>query len=197
MRELLGPTEQALGLSDAVDLGQRLRKSVYMVPLAASVATAMVLFGHFGYMKYQEKAYNRRIDELSSEIKAIKAKVAESDGLVKQSSELREKISLARRKINFLDTEADREMTRLLESLGGLASALTDSVFLTTVVVEPSGAYRLTGETFDVQGFGHYLTALQKQPAFQSSTVQKLEKGESSGSLLQFEMRLTPQPEDP
>jgi len=165
------------------------------VPLVASVATSLVLFGHFGYMKYQEKAYNRRIEELNDEIKTIKARVAESDSLVKQSGELREKLALARRKFEFLTTEGDREITRLIDGLQGLAAALTDSIILTKVLVEPAGDYLLTGTTFDAHGFGRYLTGLQAQPAFQTSTLRILKRPDAPGAPLQFEVRLTPRPE--
>ncbi|MFP4447019.1 MAG: hypothetical protein ACLFPD_12320, partial [Desulfosudaceae bacterium] len=133
VRDMLGRRERALGINDKEEVVQRLKKSAYLAPLVTSVFMAMLLLGHYGYMKHREKVYKTRIDEFGAELKERKAKIAEYDKLIQEDNELREKIEFAEKRLAYITGQSNTDLSRLIECLQGIADAVSESIVLSKV----------------------------------------------------------------
>ena len=191
VRELLGRREQALGINDTVELLQRLKKSAYIAPLATAMAMALLLFGHYGYMQYQEGVYKVRIRELSGELKERKAEIAEYDSLIREDEQLQEKIAFAEKKLAFVSGRADKELDHIIDCLGGIAAAVSDRIVLSGITQNGADTYTVIGTAFDPGGISRFSNNLQDMVWCESAVLRKLEKAGQPSRRLLFELTVT------
>ncbi len=191
IRELLGRRERVLGIDDSVELRQRVKKSAYIAPLATSMAMALLLLGHYGYMRHQEGMYKDRIRELSTELKERKVKIAEYDGLIREDEQIKEKVAFAGKRLTFISGQADKDLSRIIDCLGGIAAAVSDSIVLSGIAQNGSGTCIVTGTAFDLGGIGRFTSGLQAMAWCESAVLRKLEKVGNPSPLLVFELTVT------
>ncbi len=188
VRERLGRGERALGIDDEVSLSQRLRKSAYLFPVAVTALTIIALFGHYGFMRYKETSYRKRIATMNGEIKERKAKIAEYEKLIKEEQTVGKKIDEAKRRLAYVSGQADGELRKIVAAIRGVGAAVSDRVVLSSIAGTPDGGYLVTGGAAGQGAVGRFTTALQRQGWCRSAVLQKAERGESDDGFLTFEI---------
>lgn len=189
VRELQGRHARQAGINDRMPLVPRLKQSVYLAPLATAVVLGVLLAGHYQYMKHQDRVYKARISTLKTELKARKAEIAKYDNLIQQQDALRKEIEMTRKRLAYIEGQADRQLDHLIACIGGLAEALSDQIVLKAILQDGAATYTVTGSAFDLEALGIYATQLQEAAWCEAAVLRKLEKG-ADGQRLDFEMTL-------
>ncbi|GAB6096252.1 hypothetical protein JCM14469_25050 [Desulfatiferula olefinivorans] len=189
VRELLGRRERSLGIDDREDPVQKLKKSAYIIPLATSLFMAVLLFVHYGYMKHKEDVYETQIKTLKAQLSERKAAVAEYQALLREDRELEEQIEFMERKLAFVRGKADDDVSDLIDSLDGMADAVTRQVMLAGIVQNSPTEFTVTGSTFDLSGISGYTAELQKRPWCVAAELVSLKAAD--GGRHSFELKVT------
>ncbi len=175
VRELMGQDGRAIGITDVVPLGPRLRKSAYLMPLAVTVLLALSLFGHYGYMKVQKERYKVQAKELAARVKEKKSGHDAYEQAKKEEERLGREIRLTRRKIDFVRGGSDDNLKRLAWVLASLA-ALPDEMTLGGLE-EKGGVFVLSGSSNSLEALGGYANALQKLDWCRAAELKNIESG--------------------
>lgn len=193
VRELAGRAERVMGIDDSEDLLERLKKSAYLVPLVTSMAMAVLLFGHYEYMKYKEKDYKAQIAELGEDLKERKARIAEYEQLIQKDNTLKKGIEFAGKRLDYITTEADKDIVRIVRCLKGIGAAVSASVVLDGIVQDDKdGTYTVTGTSSDMIGVSRFFFDLQNMRWCESAALSKMEKKGGEDDLVQFEVKVKP-----
>ncbi len=188
VRELIGRGGRELGIDDSVAMGQRLKKSAYLFPVAVTALAISLLFGHYGYMRYQEASYKKRIEKLKDEVKERKARVADYEQLIKQEEAVRKEISVARRRLDFITNRSDKDVSGIIAAIRGIGGAVSDRVVLSSIARESGGDYLVIGGAAGQGAVGRFMAALQRQRWCASAILKKAERGEADKAFLRFEI---------
>lgn len=180
IRELMGGKGQSIGISDLVPLGPKLRKSVYLMPLAATVLLALFLLGHYGYMKNQKQRYKAQATELAEKVKKKKSGHAAYDKAKNEVARLRGAINLTKRKIKFVRGGSDDSLRHLNQVLSALTT-LPDEITLDGMEQKPEG-FMLFGSSQSLEILGDFALALQGYDWCQAVEIQTIE-GQGNGPL--------------
>lgn len=185
-RELLGGDSRLIGVTDAVALVPRLKKSAYILPLAVTVLLALSLFAHYGFMKIQKKRHKIQTKELAAKLKVKQARHNAFDQAEKNLISLQQEISLTKRKIAFVQGGADDNLSRLDQVLASLAE-LPDEMTLESIKQEGKN-YLLTGSTGTVEVVGDYSVRLQDHNWCRAVALKSIES--SGDGLLHFKIEI-------
>lgn len=186
VRELIGADNRLIGITDAIALVPRLKKSAYIMPLAVTILLALSLFGHYGFMKMQKKRHKKQTKELAAKLKVKQGRHNAYDQAKKKLTELRTKISLTKQKIAFVKGGADENLTHLDQVLASLAD-LPDEMTLESIKQEGKN-YLLTGSSGTVEVVGDYSVRLQEHDWCEAVAVKDI-AGNGDG-LLHFEVEM-------
>lgn len=186
VRELKGRQERQAGIDDRVPLMPRLKRSVYLVPLATAAVLVVLLSGHYQFMRYQERHYKERIVTLKEEAKRRKAEVDRYENLLTESNALKKEIEQAKKRLKYIQGQADDNLAHLITCLEGLAAALPGPIVLHRVSQEGL-RYKVVGSAFVLEAVGSFATRLQEEPWCEAAVIEKLEKG-PDGRGLAFEL---------
>ena len=186
VRELMNSASRTIGITDAIPLVPRLKKSAYLMPLAVTVLLSLSLFGHYGLMKMQKKTYKAQTKELSSKVKTMQDKQNAYDQAKEESDELRSRISLTKRKIDFVKGGSDENLIHLGRILASLAE-LPDEMTLESVRQE-GGKYLLNGSSEALEVVGNFSVHLQEYDWCRAVAIKIIEvKG---SGLLHFQIEM-------
>ncbi len=194
VRELLGGRERVMGIDDRIDPILRMKKSAYLAPLATAVILALLLLGHYGFMKHKEGVYKERIQALGAELKSRKADIAAYEGLLRENQQLQERISFARRRLKFISGRGDAELDHAIQCLTGIAESVCDRIVLSEVRQVGADAYSVAGRALNLAAISRLTANLQKKSWCESAVLVKVE-GEAAA--LKFELTVTGRREAP
>jgi Tfp pilus assembly protein PilN len=189
VRELQGRQARQAGIDDRMPLVPRLKQSVYLAPLATALVLGVLLAGHYQFMKHQDRVYKTRITTLKADLKTRQAEIAKYEDLIKEQDALRKEIEMAKKRLAYIEGQADEQLDHLIACIAGLADALSDQIVLKAILQNGSDTYTVTGSAFDLDALGVYATRLQETAWCEAAVLQKLEKGDD-GQRLDFEMTL-------
>lgn len=175
MRELSGRAAQRVGVNDRVALALRLKNSVYIAPLATVMVMAVLLLGHYVWMKHKDEAYRARIETLTAEVKQRKAEVAQYEALIKESDRTLEQIAFAEKRIAFMEGEANQVLNRVIDALSGIAHAVDDGVVLTSVAQQADGTtYEIYGTARDLAVVSSLAERLQEESWCEAAVLRSM-----------------------
>ena len=194
VREALGGRERVMGIDDRIDPIVRLKKSAYLAPLATAVVLALLLLGHYGFMKHKESIYKTRIQELGAELKARKADIATYDGLLREKQQLEERIAFAQRRLKFIAGSGDDELDQAIRCLQGIAASVGERIVLSEVRQADADRYRVTGKALELAAVSRFTEHLQEKSWCESAMLVRLE--DDAGALT-FELTVTGRREAP
>jgi hypothetical protein len=191
VRELSGRRNRRIGINDREPVIPKLKKSVYMAPLATTVVVLILLFGHYQYMKHKEAVYKDRIGELTGELKTRKSEIAKYEELIKEADRLKEEISFARSKIAFIRGRADTDLGHIIKCLDAIAVAVSNSIVLTSITQNELDRYTVTGWGADLRSVGDLAKGLQQKDWCASVVMKRLEKMPNKPLELEFEFTVS------
>jgi hypothetical protein len=193
LREVRGGRERLIGISDREALVPRLKKSAYIMPLVATGVFAILLGGHYLFMKHQDSVYRMRIEELNKEMQSRKSQISKYDSLLAELKKLEAEIAFTEKKIVFFNKEADKEIMHVIACLRGIGAAVPENVVLLTVAHDGAGwEFVISGQCFDQKEIGLFASALQKNSWCESAVIRKIEADGQSGAL-KFELAVKTQ----
>jgi hypothetical protein len=171
----------------------RLKKSAYIMPLVATGVFAILLGGHYLFMKHQDSVYRMRIEELNKEMQSRKSQISKYDSLLAELKKLEAEIAFTEKKIVFFNKEADKEIMHVIACLRGIGAAVPENVVLLTVAHDGAGwEFVISGQCFDQKEIGLFASALQKNSWCESAVIRKIEADGQSGAL-KFELAVKTQ----
>ena len=185
VRELMKRDTRLIGISDKMPLVPRLKKSAYLMPLAAAVLLALSLFGHYSLMKMQKKNYKTQTKELSASLKTRQDKQNSYDRAKKEMERLRAEISLTRKKITFVRGGSDENLFHLERVLASLAE-LPDVMTLESVRQE-GDKFIIAGSSGTVEAVGNFSVRLQKNDWCEAAAIKIIEH---NGGMLHFQIEM-------
>ena len=160
IRELQGRKFQLIGITDVIPLPVKIRQSGHVLPLVATVALALGLFGHYEYMKISREKYSDRTAELSKELQKRQQTQAVYDGLQTELTDLKKDISNRRKQIDFLQRGSDSGLDHIVQVLRSFY-LLPQSILLDSVIQDDNNRYTLVGRAVDMQDVGKFAVRLQ------------------------------------
>ncbi|WP_319406548.1 PilN domain-containing protein [uncultured Desulfosarcina sp.] len=183
IRELKGRKARQAGIDDKVPLIPRLKRSVYIVPLATAAVLVLLLTGHYQFMRFQEKRYKARIVSLNEEAKNRKTEVEKYEKLLAESNALQKEIDETKKRLAYIGGKADQNLTQLITCLQGLAAALPERIVLQSVSQGGPTVYKVSGSAFALEAVGAFATKLQETPWCEAAVIDKLETGSGKEGL--------------
>ncbi len=190
VREFRGRRDRRIGIDDRAPIVPKLKKSAYMAPLATTVVVLILLFGHYRYMKHKDTVYKKQIVQLTSDLKARKADVAEYEKLIQESDRIEEEIAFAKRKIAYIEGRADEDLGHIVACLEGIARGVPDSIVLSSIVQKDLYDYTVTGSASDLPAVGEMATRLQTENWCKSAALKKLERNGAQPFGIDFELSI-------
>jgi Tfp pilus assembly protein PilN len=155
------------------------------------MALALLLFGHYGYMKHKEGLYKDRIRELSAELKERKARIAEYESLIKEEAQVQEKIAFAKKRLDYVSGQIRGDLSDVIDCLSGIAAAVSEDIVLSEIVQQGDNVFAVTGAAFDPKGVGRFTTELQAMSWCKAVVLKKLERAGNPSSQHMFELMVT------
>lgn len=195
VRELRGWRDRQTGISDKLPLIPRLKKSAYLAPLVTTVLILLLLTGHYQFMKFRDNRYKGRIKELKTQLKGRKAELAKYERLISQSSVLEKDIDLAKKRLEYIQGRAHKELEHLISCLRGLAGVLSDQVVLQSVTQQDADSFLVVGSAFNLAALGEYTNRIQEAPWCRAAILDKLGRG-TAGKHLEFQLTIKTLRED-
>ncbi len=190
LREIAGKRDRLVGISDVEALVPRLKKSAYLMPLAATGVFVLLLGSHYLFMKHQDSVYKKRIKVLNQELKSRTAQTEKYDSLQKELKKIEAEIAFAEKKIVFFSQEADKDIIHVIECLRGISASVPENVVLEALNRNgTSHDFAVSGHAYDQKQIGLFATALQKNPWCISAVIKKV-AADGSGGNLQFEITI-------
>ncbi|RDV82074.1 hypothetical protein [Ammonifex thiophilus] len=211
-----GSASQGIGVDDWEERLARLRERVHLYPLIAVLSVGLIFGGHYLVLKQQTKRCQREIAVLEQQKKEIEAAQNRYNQLKKEEETLRKKVQAVEAQTHFLRegyrTEEIR-VSRLLDvaareepfgvkirevsKLGRApapetkdkkgAKKETKEEFLPVGAGEEERAYRLGGESPDVEGINRLLLSYQAQPWCAYARLDSLKQESAKGGSGQEE----------
>lgn len=185
MRELHGAGARQVGIDDSVPLSVRIRQSAYLVPVVITGLLVLALTGHYGFMRYQEQDYKKQIAAHEADLKKRKAEIATYEGLLGEKDKLGKEMEQSKKRLHYMETQADQEMSRFIEFFRDMGLDMPDLVVLKSFSQAGKSAFKLTGSAFDLEALGSYATSLQERQWCESAVLDKITAGDGR---LEFEM---------
>ena len=185
MRELHGAAARQAGIDDSVPLAVQIRQSAYLVPVIITGLLVLSLLGHYAFMRFQEADYKKQIAAYEADLKKRKADIATYEGLLTEKSKLEKDLVQAEKRLHFMETQADQEMSRFIEFFRDMGLDMPELIVLKSFSQAGRGAFKLTGSAFDLKALGAYATSLQERGWCDSAVLDKITAG---AGRLEFEM---------
>jgi Tfp pilus assembly protein PilN len=136
-------------------------------------------------MKFQEENYKKQISTYEADLKKRKAEIAAYDGLLAEKAKLEKELEQAKKRLHYMQTQADQEMNRFIEFFRDMGLDMPELIVLKTFAQAGRGAFKLTGSAFDLEALGAYATRLQDREWCDSAVIDKITAG---AGRLEFEM---------
>jgi len=190
MRELSGWAWRDIGITDAVPLGLRVRRSAYLVPLGVAALLAVALVGHYAYMKNRKVRYAKETARLEVQIKEKKQKYDAYEKLKNELGELEQKSGQIRKRITFLQSGSDDNLIHVNRVFGSFLR-LPDALWLESIEQDKE-RYTLKGQAVDFSVVGSAAEFLQEYPWCRFANIKALEPGK--GGDLRFTIEMVTDP---
>ncbi len=176
IRELKSAKKRLAGINDTEPLVPRLKKSAYIMPLAATIFLFIILFSHFQYMKFSEKSMKTKIKTITAELKRRNARILKYDTAVKKVEDIKKKIEHAKKKIVFVKKNADEDIRYVINLFFGTSGSVPESVVLKTLAQNNLYEYRLSGISLDLSSIGNFATKIQEKEWCKSVIIESVKK---------------------
>lgn len=177
LRELSRSDYRTIGISDALPLATRIRKSFYVLPLAAALAFFLLLLGHNLLMRYQENSLAGQTAQLTSQITERRQEADQARRLNERQGRAEQEIEQLRRRVAFVTGERKQPHHSAIEFFETLGGRMSERVVLSGIQQERNNAsFLIAGRGHSVAAVLEFALGLGESEIVKSVDVRRLEE---------------------
>ncbi len=177
IRELKGGREVKLGVTDKEILSQRIKKSAYLMPLIGVSFLAFLLLLHYALMRYQRSNYEYQIKELTAKIESTESRKKKYDQLKGEVDKLDLSVSLAKKKIKYIEVGSDKGIEQLTSFLD-VFNSIPRNIVLSKIEQKQEDKFEISGTSSDLDSVGKMALGLQENEWCKSANIVNVTENE-------------------
>lgn len=190
LRELGGRRQRQIGIDDSLPLALRVRRSIYLVPVAGTGLVFVLLLAHFLLMQQQEGHLRDRRLALEQQLDTRRVAQTESRALAERRDKVQADMLDRQRRIDYLRGGWNAPMADRLNLLQGLQALVPAGIAL-SALHERGGGLDLEGRAGSPQELMAFVVGLQQLDAIESVEISRLERhADSAGAGVPYTFAL-------